>query len=189
MEFHPGRFSEAFRESQRIYQPQISRRDNVLVLIVNQLEQIDWTNSRQIALDSWDLYIAYFDSERNLLYIHCSRKGDSTAKLAKAIAHEPVLIQGEETFKAFAELRRLVLHSVGLSSRSRNVRYQMFAGLDVRNAIDPIQQQSKMKSNVMGVGYEGRQQKQRWLLTEGKNLVNGFWLSRTMENVVRQGGR
>ena len=152
--FYPDRFSEAFRENQRIYQPQISRHDNVLVLIVNQLEQIEWTNSRQIALDCWDLYIAYFDPERGLLYIHCSRKGDSISKLAKTIARDPVLIQGEETFKAFSQLRRLVLHSVGLSSRSRNVRYQMFAGLDVRNAIDPIQQQSKMKSNVMGVGYE-----------------------------------
>ena len=154
MGFHPERFPMAFRKGQRIFQPQISKRDNVLVLIVNQREQIEWTNSRNIALDSWDLYIAYFDSRRSLLYVHCSRKGDSATKLAKIIAREPVLIQGEEAFKGFAQLRRLVLHSVGLSSRSRNVRYQMFAGLDVRNAIDPVLQQSKMKSNVMGVGYE-----------------------------------
>ena len=153
-EFHPGRFARAFGANQRIYQPQISRIDNILVLIVNQREQIDWTNSRQIVLDSWDLYIAYFDPVANLLYTHCSRKGDSTTKLARAIARDPVLIQGEDTFKAFAALRRLILHSVGLTSRSRNVRYQMFAGLDVRNAIDPVQQASKMKSNVMGVGYE-----------------------------------
>jgi hypothetical protein len=43
---------------------------------------------------------------------------------------------------------------VGLSSRSKNVRYQLYAGLDVRNAIDPIQQQDKMKSNVTGLGYD-----------------------------------
>lgn len=153
-EFYPDRFAQAFRANQRIFQPQISRRDNILVLIANQRESIDWTDSRHIALDSWDLYIAYFDPAKNLLYTHSSRKGDATARLAKAIARDPVLIQGEETFKAFARLRRLVLHSVGLSSRSRNVRYQMFAGLDVRNAIDPVQQQSKMKSNIMGVGYE-----------------------------------
>jgi hypothetical protein len=30
----------------------------------------------------------------------------------------------------------------------------MYAGLDMRNAIDPILQQDKMKSNVTGVGYE-----------------------------------
>ena len=48
----------------------------------------------------------------------------------------------------------MTLHSVGLTGLSRNVRYQMFAGLDVRDAIDPVLQQDKMKSNVMGVGYE-----------------------------------
>jgi superfamily II DNA or RNA helicase len=152
--FFPERFSEAFRPSQRIFQPQISRRDNFLVLVVNQQENIDWTDSRDIAVDSWDLYIAYFDPNQELLYVHSSRKGDSTSRLAKSISHNPVLIHHEETFKVFSGLRRLTLHSVGLTSRSRNVRYQMFAGLDVRNAIDPVQQQTKLKSNITGVGYE-----------------------------------
>jgi superfamily II DNA or RNA helicase len=152
--FYPERFAQAFRKSQRIFQPQISRRDNLLVLVVNQKEGIDWTDSEDIALDTWDLYVAYFDASRNLLYIHCSRKGNATDGLAKAISDEPALINGEETFKTFAKLKRLILHSVGLSSRSKNVRYQMFAGLDVRNAIDPVLQQDKMKSNVTGVGYE-----------------------------------
>lgn len=152
--FYPDRFAKAFRPGQRIHQPQISRRDNLLVLVVNQRESIDWTDSRDIETDSWDLYIAYYDPDRHLLYIHTSRKGNATEGLAKAISHEPVLIQGEEVFKAFSRLKRLVLHSVGLSSRGKNVRYQMFAGLDVRNAIDPVIQQDKMKSNVTGVGYE-----------------------------------
>lgn len=30
----------------------------------------------------------------------------------------------------------------------------MFAGLDVRDAVDPVLQQDEMKSNVMSVGYE-----------------------------------
>ena len=153
-EFFPERFADAFRAGQRVHQPQISRHDNFLVLVVNQREGIDWTDSRDIAIDTWDLYIAHFDPDQNLLYIHSSRKGDATGKLARTISTDPVLIREQEVFKTFAGLRRLVLHSVGLSSRSRNVRYQMFAGLDVRNAIDPVQQQSKMKSNVTGVGYE-----------------------------------
>jgi hypothetical protein len=153
-EFHPDKFGQAFRSKQRIFQAHLSRRDNLLVLIVNQQEQINWTDSRDIAIDNWDLYIAYFDPERHLLYMHSSRKGDSASRLAQTIANAPVLIKNEETFKAFTGLRRLTLHSVGLSSRSRNVRYQMFAGLDVRDAINPLLQQSKLKSNIMGIGYE-----------------------------------
>ncbi len=152
--FYPDRFARAFRSAQHILQPQISRRDNMLLLIVNQRDSIDWTDSRDIATDCWDLYIAYYDPERQFLYTHCSRKGNATEALANAVSHEPALIQGEETFKTFSKLKRLVLHSVGLSSRSKNVRYQMFAGLDVRNAIDPVLQQDKMNSNVTRVGYE-----------------------------------
>ncbi len=152
--FFPDRYKTAFRASQHIHQPQISRRDNLLVLIVNQRDSLDWTDSRDIAIDSWDLFIAYFDPARNLLYVHSSRKGDAVGKLAREVSETPVLIKEDEVFKVFANLRRLTLHSVGLTSRSRNVRYQMFAGLDVRDAIDPVQQQSKMKSNVTGVGFE-----------------------------------
>jgi superfamily II DNA or RNA helicase len=153
-EFHPHRYADAFTSKQRIYHPKISRRDNFLILVVNQEDTLDWTDSRDIVTDSWDLYIGYFDANRNLLYLHSSRKGNATGALASAISKDPVLINGEETFKAFSGLKRLTLYSVGLSSRSKNVRYQLFAGLDVRNAIDPIQQQDKMKSNITGLGYE-----------------------------------
>ena len=152
--FHPERFAPAFRFSQRVFQTQVSKPDNMLVLIVNQSERIDWTSARNIALDTWDLYIAYFDMKRNLLFIHSSRKGDAGMRLARAIAHEPIKLEGEDTFKVFAGLRRLILHSVGLSGQSRSVRYQMLVGLDVSDAIDPLQQRAKMKANVMGVGYE-----------------------------------
>jgi superfamily II DNA or RNA helicase len=73
--FFPERFAQAFRARQVIHQPQISRADNFLVLVVNQRETIEWTDSRDIAVDSWDLYLAYFDPNRNLLYVHSSRKG------------------------------------------------------------------------------------------------------------------
>lgn len=152
--FYPEKFAQAFRTKQRIFQAHLSRQDNLLVVVVNQQDKIEWTDSRDIAIDSWDLYIAYFDPERKLLFAHSSKKGNATERLVKAIAPEPLLIRNEEIFKVFAGLRRLTLHSVGLSSRSRNVRYQMFAGLDVRDAIDPVQQHSKRKSNITGVGYE-----------------------------------
>lgn len=153
-EFHPERYGDAFTAKQRVYQPRVSRQDRMLVLIVNQEDHIDWTDSRDISIDSWDLYLAYFDADREMLYLHSSRKGDSGERLAKAISTDPVMVAGEEAFKVFGGLRRLTLHSVGLSSLSRNVRFQMFAGLDVRNAVDPVQQRSKRKSVITGVGYE-----------------------------------
>lgn len=167
-EFYPHRYAVAFTAKQHIYHPKISRRDNFLILVVNQQETLDWTDSRDIEADTWDLYVGYFDANRNLLYLHSSRKGNATGALAAAISKDPVLISGEETFKAFSGLKRLTLYSVGLSSRSKNVRYQLFAGLDVRNAIDPIQQQDKMKSNITGLGYENGKRKTVGCSRKGK---------------------
>lgn len=149
---HTG-YRKAFRPTQVIHQPIFSDQDQMLVFIVNQKDKVDWTDSRDIAIDTWDLFITYYDEERGLLFINSSRKAFA-AKLARSLSSDPQSVRNEEVFRAFSNLRRLTLHSVGLTGLSRNVRYQMFAGLDVRDAIDPVLQQDKMKSNVMGVGYE-----------------------------------
>ena len=155
-DFRPQDYVKAFRQRQVIHQPYFSREDGLLVFIVNQKELLDWTDSRDIATDSWDLFIVFHDAERNLLFINSSRKRVAE-NLASKVSTEPALIKNEEVFRAFTNLRRLVLHSVGLTSLSKNVRYQMFAGLDVRDAIDPALQANKQKSNVTGVGYENGQ--------------------------------
>lgn len=149
---HTG-YSKALRPAQLIHQPTYSRQDQMLVFIVNQEDKVDWTDSRDIVVDTWDLFVVYYDEERGLLFINSSRK-HFAQKLAKSLSTNPQPVRDEDVFRAFCNLRRLTLHSVGLTGLSRNVRYQMFAGLDVRDAIDPVLQQDKMKSNVMGVGYE-----------------------------------
>jgi superfamily II DNA or RNA helicase len=167
-DFLPENYAQAFKKKQIIHQPQISRRDNMLIFVVNQKETLDWTDSKNIATDSWDLYIAYYDPNRRLLYIHSSRKGNATDALAKALATDPSKISGETVFKSFAYLQRVILFSVGLTSRSKNVRYQMFAGLDVGDAIDPVLQQDKMKSNVTGVGYQDGKRRSAGCSRKGK---------------------
>lgn len=155
-DFRPHDYVKAFRPRHVIHQPHFSRQDGMLVFVVNQKELLDWTDSRDVATDSWDLFIVFHDAERNLLFINSSRKRVAE-NLASKISTEPILIKNEEVFRAFTNLRRLVLHSVGLTSLNKNVRYQMFAGLDVRDAIDPALQANKQKSNVTGVGYENGQ--------------------------------
>ncbi len=152
---HSG-YRTAFRPAQIIHQPIFSQQDQMLVFIVNQQDKVDWTDSRDIATDTWDLFVVFYDEEHSLLFINSSRK-HFASKLARSLSADPQPVRDEDVFRAFSNLRRLTLHSVGLTGLSRNVRYQMFAGLDVRDAIDPVLQQDKMKSNVMGVGYEAGQ--------------------------------
>lgn len=167
-DFLPDNYAKAFGARQIVHQPQVSRVEQMLVLIVNQKDSLDWTDSRNIATDSWDLYIAYYDPTRKLLYVHSSRKGNATDGLAKAVTTNAAKILGETVFKSFGNLQRLVLYSVGLTSQSKNVRYQMFAGLDVGDAIDPVLQHDKMKSNITGVGYEGGKRRSVGCSRKGK---------------------
>lgn len=153
IDFRPHDFHLAFRSNQAIHQPRLSRTDRFMLFVVNQADAVEWTDSRDIAVDTWDLFITYHDPRLNLLYISSSRKYFA-GKLAAKLSTNPEQVRNEDVFRAFSGLRRLTLHSVGLISASRNVRYQMFAGLDVRHAIDPVLEQDKMKSNVTGVGYE-----------------------------------
>jgi superfamily II DNA or RNA helicase len=152
-DFNHTHYYKAFKPTQFIHQPIFSRQHQMLVLIVNQKDKVDWTDSRDIGDDTWDLFVIYYDEERNLLFINSTRK-NFASKLAQSLSSGPQSVRDEDVFRAFCNLRRLTLHSVGLTGLSRNVRYQMFAGLDVRDAIDPVLQQDKMKSNVMGIGYE-----------------------------------
>lgn len=149
---HTG-YVNAFRPSQVIHQPIFSPQDKMLVFIVNQQDKVDWTDSRDIVIDTWDLFIAFYYEDKGLLFINSSRKNFAW-KLGESLSTDLQPVRDEDVFRAFGNLRRMTLHSVGLKGLSRNVRYQMFAGLDVRDAIDPVLQQDKMKSNVMGVGYE-----------------------------------
>lgn len=173
-DFNPENFKSAFRKSQIIHQPFYSRPDQMLVFIVNQEDKVEWTDSRDIAIDNWDLFLVHYVENVGLLFINSTRKF-SAVKLAQKICTDPVAIRNEDIFRAFINLRRLVLHSVGLTGMSKNVRYQMFAGLDVRDAIDPAMQQDKMKSNIMGVGYEDGRRKSIGCSRKGKiwSLANG----------------
>jgi len=151
--FSPRNFKEAFKQRHEITQALVSKDEHLLIIIARQKNSLEWTNSKDILIDVWGLYLAYFDPKLNLLYIHSS-SGGSTLELAKAVSTEPSLIRNEEIFRVFSGMKRLTLFNIGLSGRNRNIRFQMFAGLDVREAVDPVQQQSKFKTNVTGVGFE-----------------------------------
>jgi hypothetical protein len=63
------------------------------------------------------------------------------------------LLSGEIMFRALSGLSRLVFHNVGLYGRGK-LRFKMYTGYDVSDAISPITQAGTVKSNVFGVGYE-----------------------------------
>lgn len=126
----------------------------LLVFIVRRPEELGWARTKDVTHQIYDLYITFYDSTRQLLFIHSSVKG-THLRLATAIGGKVMQVQGEKMFRVLSGIQRIVFYNAGLLRGKRGaVRFQMFSGLDVAKAIDPVEQQEATKSNLFGSGYE-----------------------------------
>lgn len=134
----------------------INQREKVALFVVKNVEQVDWGNVRELANTIWQLYLVHWDENRGVLFIHTSDKNVRLDALARAIAGSSArLINGEQVFRAFDGLKRIMLMNLGLNhSLSRTVRFTMFVGADIVEALSQAQQQGRIKSNTFGRGFE-----------------------------------
>jgi superfamily II DNA or RNA helicase len=134
----------------------INQREKVALFVVKNVEQVDWGSVRELANTLWQLYLVHWDENRGVLYIHTSDKDARLDALAEAIAGTSArLIHGEQVFRVFHGLKRIMLMNLGLNhSLSRAVRFTMFVGADIVEALSQAQQQGRIKSNTFGRGFE-----------------------------------
>lgn len=134
----------------------VNERAKIALFVVRNNERVEWGEIRDLANTIWDLYILYWDSSRQLLFVHTSDKEINLDQLAHAVAGKSAtLIRGEDVFRAFHGLNRLMLMNLGLNhSLSRAVRFTMFVGADIQDGLSQAQQQGKIKSNTFGRGFE-----------------------------------
>jgi superfamily II DNA or RNA helicase len=134
----------------------VNQSAKVALFVVRNVEGVEWGEVRELANTIWHLYVFYWDSARNVLFINTSDTDSSLDKLAEAVAGKSAkLIRGEEVFRTFSGLNRLMLMNLGLNhSLSRAVRFTMFVGADIQDGLSQAQQQGKIKSNTFGRGFE-----------------------------------
>src|SRR5690606_36847744 len=59
-------------------------------------------------------------------------------------------------FRVLGGINRLMLQMVGVKKHGRrNLRFAMYTGADVREALTATEQKGSVKSNLMGSGWEG----------------------------------
>jgi superfamily II DNA or RNA helicase len=154
--WQPSKVQKVF-EKTIFGKPKISGKFRVLVFVNHLLEPVDWGDVKELENESWDLYMAHWDQDRSLLFINSSNNSGTHESLAKCIAGSDVeLIKGEEVFRTFRGLNRLILMNLGLThSISRRVRFTMYVGADVYPGLSDAQTNDKIKTNLFGYGYEG----------------------------------
>lgn len=136
--------------------PFINPDGRLVVFVTRDEERLRWTRIKQPQNVEYNMFMAHWDDETNLLYINSSRLGDLHTELAKKLAGDDVdRISGEPVFRVLHGFRRLVLMNLGLSETQRKpVRYSQFMGSDIADQLDTLPgNRSRTKTNLFGQGF------------------------------------
>ncbi|MBP4136701.1 DEAD/DEAH box helicase [Flavobacterium geliluteum] len=137
----------------------INLKDQTLIILTAKKNLKDWVNSDNIFDFSWNLHIVYWETKKNLLFIHSSDTKSLHIDLAKAIIGEDAqIINGENDgaiFRVLSGIKRLKLQNVGLVEvLGKLIRFQMRVGSDIEAALSQTQINNSKKSFIFGSGYE-----------------------------------
>lgn len=160
--WHPKRFKRGFRglsTRDKLYHS-LNERENALVVLAATEHGVRWSDVETIREMGWELFIAVWDRDRNLLYLHGSNINGTYKEFAKALCNDDVeLIAAPTLFRCFHGINRLVLNNVGLNEHlGRQVRYTGRMGSDVEARIGIAARQGATKAVLAGKGFERGQQ-------------------------------
>lgn len=134
----------------------INEEKKVLIIVEKVESKIDWSLQKDNRNINWQLHLVYWNKEKELLYINSTNKTIAN-RLAKSIYPENKKIEGEEVFKCLHGIKRLMFATVGLNMAINGpIRYKMFAGIDIGEGLTEAQKKNCFKSNVFGIGYDGK---------------------------------
>ena len=93
--WQPNNFISFGNKHFQIVDSTINDDQDILIFSVKSFLPVGWTSSKELFDESWDLYIAYYNKELNLLFIHSSAKDGLVKRLVKLVAPDASLVQGE----------------------------------------------------------------------------------------------
>jgi superfamily II DNA or RNA helicase len=134
----------------------INPHQNTLVIVTARRVGMLWTDSESLFGWEWELYVVYWSSGKNLLFINSSSNKGEFSALAQALTgNRATLISGPRVFRTFSGINRLRLQNVGLTEQiGRNVRYTGRMGSDVESRLTQAHLGNAQKSVLAGVGFE-----------------------------------
>jgi superfamily II DNA or RNA helicase len=135
----------------------INEKEHTVVVVTARRLPLAWTEVETLFSWQWELYVAFWWSEKKLLFINGSTNAGEFKGLAQILCGNDVsLVKGQDVFRSFHGVTRLRLKSVGLSEQlGRNVSYTSRMGSDVAPVLADAQRRKARKSDLSGSGYEG----------------------------------
>jgi len=156
--FNARKFHQVVKKDVRIAREWHSKDKDLAIFITRSRIPIEWARIKEASDEIWNLFVFSYDASRQLIFIHTSQKSSLYPDVARAISGGTAeLLCGERMFRAFHGVNRLIFHNVGLYNRGTRLRFRMYTGLDIGDAITPLVQTGATKSNLFAVGYEDGQ--------------------------------
>lgn len=156
--FNARKFRQVVKKGVQIAREWHSKDKDLAIFITRARIPIEWARIKEASDEIWNLFVFSYDAPRHLLFIHSSQKGSLHQDVARAVSGPTAeLLWGERMFRAFHGMNRLIFHNVGLYNRGTRLRFRMYTGLDIGDAITPLVQTGSAKSNLFAVGYEDGQ--------------------------------
>ncbi len=154
----PQNFKKGFRglTSRDQLFSSLNEHEKTLVIVAALERGIPWSGAQSIRDNVWELFIAAWDTDNELLYIHGSANSGEYQQFAKALCGGNVtLVNAPEVYRCFHGIKRLTLNNVGLNEHlGRQLRYTGMMGSDVESRIGTAVRRKASKAVLAGRGYE-----------------------------------
>jgi len=156
----------------------VNQEEKMMIIVEPREVGVKWTNQKDFNDLEWQLYIVYWNREKNVVFLNATDKSKGYRLIKALFKTEPSTIKSDIVFRSFKDIKRLMLGTVGLNSAIDGpIRYKMFAGIDVAEGISESQKANCVKSNLFGNGYNGKGP-----VSIGASYKGTIW-SRWVENI------
>jgi superfamily II DNA or RNA helicase len=128
-----------------------------LVMAVTRHEDgLRWTRVKHPTDVVYNLVMAHWDQEKDLLYVHSYPEDGPVVAVAKLLCGTEVeLLQGEAVFRVLHGFRRVMLTNLGVKeTQVKPIRFQLSTGIDITEQLElTVENRSRIKTNLFGIGY------------------------------------
>ena len=163
----------------------VNQDNSIAWFVVESITDLRWGDIPSIRATDYTLIVLFLDRSQGLLYVHSSDTKRGLDDLVEAVlGHEPIPVNGFDTFKVFAGLDRLVPTNIGLlDARDRDKRFSMHVGSNVETALTEAEQSNKTNTHVAAKAFQDGER-----VTISAALSGRFWSMRAASNLAEWRG-
>lgn len=180
-DWNPTNVYQVFTEENLLTYPiALNKRDRVLWFVTEEHDPVQWGQLPATEEVIHHLYVMYWDSARNVLYVNSTNNDSLHEDLAAAVCGETAArITGKRVYRVMGGVDRLVPTNVGvLDVRNRNRRFSMHVGADVAEGFSDAEKHTKAQTNIFATGFSSGIR-----TSIGASLKGRIWSRRTAESL------